>query len=50
MPEIGTSGLMSEDGKRGSRYRARPRLYPGVTWIGWREWHKALAYCRKLGV
>jgi len=27
MPEIGTSGLMSGDGKRGSRYRARPRLY-----------------------
>lgn len=31
MPEIGTSGLMSEDGKRGvassDSTRARPRLY-----------------------
>jgi hypothetical protein len=27
MPEIGTSGLMSGDGKRGLRHRARPRLY-----------------------
>ena len=34
MPEIGTSGLMSGDGKRGDgqnpSHRAHPRLYHGV--------------------
>src|ERR1700704_3260834 len=28
MPEIGTSGLMSGEGKRAYWYRALPRLYP----------------------
>ena len=35
MPEIGTSGLMSGDGKRGDglrppSYRAHPQLYPAT--------------------
>jgi hypothetical protein len=35
MPEIGTSGLMSGDGKRRVSDRARPRLYPGLLISCW---------------
>jgi hypothetical protein len=42
MPEIGTSGLMSGDGKRGvgqrPSYRAHPRLYPQADNQPWRMW------------